>query len=111
MIENQKTISDWQLATFGIPSSCAAIAARANVEMSELLLKLAADDMHPGALKEIADVVIVLMGLADDLNGDLLAEVDRKMAINRARKWKMNGDGMGQHIDDDSQRRLAELEG
>lgn len=25
--------------------------------------------------------------------------IDRKMAINRARQWKTNGDGTGQHVE------------
>lgn len=47
---------------------------------------------------EAADVLIVLYGLAALKGFDLHAEVDRKMAINRARRWAANGDGTGYHI-------------
>jgi hypothetical protein len=47
---------------------------------------------------EAADVLIVLYGLAGMRGFDLHAEVDRKMAINRARRWRANGDGTGYHI-------------
>jgi NTP pyrophosphatase (non-canonical NTP hydrolase) len=47
---------------------------------------------------EAADVLIVLYGVAGMRGFDLHAEVDRKMAVNRARRWKANGDGTGYHI-------------
>ena len=47
---------------------------------------------------EAADVEIVLRGLAQLHGFDLQAEVDKKMAINRARRWKANGDGTGYHV-------------
>jgi hypothetical protein len=47
---------------------------------------------------EAADVLIVLYGVAGMRGFDLHAEVDKKMAVNRNRKWKANGDGTGYHI-------------
>jgi hypothetical protein len=47
---------------------------------------------------EAADVLIVLYGLAGLRGFDLHDEVDRKMAINRARRWAPRGDGTGYHI-------------
>lgn len=47
---------------------------------------------------EAADVLIVLYGLAGMRGIDLHAEVDKKMQINRSRRWKANGDGTGYHI-------------
>lgn len=47
---------------------------------------------------EAADVLIVLYGVAGMRGFDLHAEVDRKMAVNRARRWRANGDGTGYHI-------------
>jgi len=49
---------------------------------------------------EVADVLIVLYGVAGMRGIDLNVEVDKKMVINRARKWKANGDGTGYHIKD-----------
>lgn len=47
---------------------------------------------------EAADVLIVLYGMAALYGFDLHAEVDRKMEINRDRKWIANGDGTGRHV-------------
>lgn len=97
MIETQESISTWVTTTFGQTGSNVLVAARANREMGELLSALACDDSHPKALEECADVVIVLMRLVHRLGGDLFAEVDRKMQINRTRKWTLRGDGTGDH--------------
>jgi NTP pyrophosphatase (non-canonical NTP hydrolase) len=48
---------------------------------------------------ELADCLIVMYSLASILKIDLMHEVDKKMNINRRRKWKLHGDGTGQHID------------
>jgi hypothetical protein len=97
--ESQHSISAWAHDTFGPAGSNASVAARANKEMSELLQKLAADDLHPEAAEEVADVVIVLYRLATRLGCvDLHAEIDRKMEINRARRWRLDGNGHGYHV-------------
>jgi hypothetical protein len=57
-------------------------------------------DKVPG---EAADVFIVLAGLAHTRNFDLQQEVGRKMAVNRQRRWKANGDGTGQHCPQDKE--------
>ena len=98
--EDQITISAWAEATFGPVSSNASVAARANEEMAELLRCLTVNDSHEKAPEEIADVTIVLFRLADRLGVDLLDEVDRKMATNRARDWRLSGDGHGYHVRD-----------
>jgi NTP pyrophosphatase (non-canonical NTP hydrolase) len=97
---NQYEISAWANETFGEPSSNARIAARANEEMTELLRALTADDEHPKAAEEIADVIIVLYRLATRLGCDIAEEIDRKMAINRGRKWNVTKDGHGYHVRD-----------
>lgn len=97
MSETQTTISTWATETFGDAGSNFLVAARANVEMAELLRGLGANDNDPKALEECADVLIVLFRLADRMGGDLLAEVNRKMAINRKRQWVLRGDGTGDH--------------
>jgi NTP pyrophosphatase (non-canonical NTP hydrolase) len=58
-------------------------------------------DAHPRPDKiasEAADVLIVLYGLAGMRGFDLHAEVDRKMEVNRGRRWEAMGDGTGYHI-------------
>lgn len=47
---------------------------------------------------EAADVLIVLYGVAHMRGFDLHEQVDKKMLVNRSRKWKANGDGTGYHI-------------
>ena len=84
-VETWETMAAWTSETFG-PVSLERIATRANEEMQELLA-------DPSDVTEAADVCIVLSrypGIADAIN--------RKMAVNRARKWRLNGDGSGYHI-------------
>lgn len=100
-IETQASISQWAEATFGPSGSNARAAARANREMSELLEHVTADDQHPEAAEEIADVVIVLYRVATCLGVDLHELIDRKMATNRARKWRLDGTGHGYHVKED----------
>lgn len=96
--ETQLTISEWCEETFGPVSSNARVAARANEEMAELLRALTVDDNHPKAAEEIADVVIILNRLASRMGVSVIEEVDRKMAVNRNREWKLDGSGHGYHV-------------
>lgn len=98
MSETQKTISDWAEETFGPTGSNMRVAVRAQEELTELLRALSVDDLHPKAADEVADVVIVLQRLATRLGVDLWAEVERKMAVNRARVWKLDNTGHGYHV-------------
>jgi hypothetical protein len=85
MSETFKTIAQWCEETFG-PVEPARIAERAAEEMAELL-------DAPERVEEAADVVIVLSRYPG-----LWEAVERKMAVNRARKWRLMGDGTGYHI-------------
>lgn len=97
-METQRSIADWAEQTFGPAVYLARVGARANEEMAELLRKLTAAEIDlDGIAEEAADVVIVLYRLAHLTGRDLNAEVNAKMAINRAREWKMTGDGHGYH--------------
>lgn len=98
MIENQISVSNWADETFGPAGSNARVAARSNEEMAELLRALTADDNHPKAAEEVADIVIVLYRLATRLGVDLHDEIDRKMAINRDRIWNLDNTGHGYHV-------------
>lgn len=98
MVETQKSISVWADQAFGPAGSNARVAARANEEMAELLRALTADDEHPKAPEEIADVVIVLNRLASRMGFDLGRLVDEKMAVNRQRTWQKDGTGHGYHV-------------
>lgn len=98
--ENQKSVAAWIRDTFGASSTNITAASRANQEMAELLKALAADDAHPKAAEEAADVVICLVRLFDNLGVDMWAEVTKKMAKNRARQWQLDGTGCGYHVKD-----------
>jgi NTP pyrophosphatase (non-canonical NTP hydrolase) len=100
MSETQESISAWAEQTFGPSGSNIRVAVRAQEEPTELLRALSVDDDHPKAAEEVADVVIVLQRLASRLGVDLWQEVERKMAINRARVWNMDGTGHGYHVRD-----------
>lgn len=98
MTETQATISSWADAAFGVPKSNLRIAVRMQAELSELLDKLAVNDTDPAAAEEVADIFIVAARLMERLGVDLQAEVQRKMAINRTRRWRLDGSGCGQHL-------------
>jgi hypothetical protein len=85
-------IREWQIATFG-EGAVDVYLKRSVMEFAELLVC-----PHSKIPEEIADVVIVLSGLLGVLKHDLQEEVDKKMEINIKRKWKLNNDGTGQHI-------------
>ena len=95
--ETSHTICEWGDATFGAAPDLTALLARARGEMDELEQALRSND-HAEAGKEAADVVILLHRLAAILGQDLNEQVDAKMVINRARKWKAVGDGTGGHV-------------
>lgn len=96
--ENQASITEWIENTFGPAGSNARVVARANEEMSELLRDVTTDDNHPNMSDEIADIFIVLYRVATRLGVDVHTEIDRKMAINRDRKWNLDGSGCGYHV-------------
>lgn len=99
MIENQKTISEWAVKVFGWSSE-----ERAITRMLEEVEELKAIDVkdYNNSFNEIsnecADILITLYQVATIFSFDLHACVDHKMQINRARKWKIAGDGTGQHV-------------
>jgi len=95
--ETSHTIREWGDATFGEARDLIALVVRARGELDELEQALRAKD-HAEAGREAADVAILLHRLVALLGSDLSTEVDAKMQINRARKWKAAGDGTGGHV-------------
>lgn len=85
--ETLATIAAWCEETFG-PVAPERVAKRAAEEMDELLAE-------PTKVEEAADVVIVLSRYPG-----LWEAVERKMAVNRARTWRLMGDGTGYHVPD-----------
>lgn len=100
--ETQQSVYQWAVAAFGEKSSNLRVAERAQGEMDELRQKLMADDNHVDAGEEVADTVIVLMRLAEELGIDLQKMINEKMAVNRERTWKPDGTGVGYHVSDKS---------
>jgi len=96
--ETQSTISQWAQDTFGPSSSNLRIAIRANEEMAELLKALIVKGLEDKAAEEVADVFIVLYRLATELGRDLHEDINKKMKINRARTWTLDGSGCAQHV-------------
>ena len=97
MTETTKTIGEWSDSTFGASTTNLRKAIRVNTEMAELLTLLILNDNNPHAIEESADICIVLHSLVHNMGGDLDAAIQGKMAINRIRKWKLDGSGCGQH--------------
>jgi hypothetical protein len=123
MGETQESVAGWMDETFpGTDPDSPRKSIRALEEMVELCLASGASfedirnavdrnrrghrgrddhDRVPEPAKipaEAADVLIMLYGVAGMRGFDLHAEVDRKMAINRGRRWEARGDGTGYHI-------------
>jgi hypothetical protein len=98
--ESQRSIIQWADNTFGRSTSPIRQAGRAVEEMLEFiaLYEDFSDDPTYEKIQALqmegADVVIVLYRFIGDA-------IDRKMAINRKRKWRSDGTGHGYHIKDD----------
>ncbi|MCU0881742.1 MAG: nucleotide pyrophosphohydrolase [Hyphomonadaceae bacterium] len=97
MTETSSTIQSWAEPIFGPVADLSDLVDRAALELTELKQALA-DGETAEARVEAADVVILLHRVAALLGTDLAAEVDAKMAINRARKWVPDGKGAGRHV-------------
>lgn len=97
MAETQSSVAIWVRKTFGVATNMRA-ATRANEEMAELLKAFASDESHPKAPEELADVLICLYRVAENLKIDLHDEVAKKMATNRKRRWKLDGTGCAYHV-------------
>ena len=103
MSETIESISKWADETFGLSTPEASLL-RAYQEIDEFLtLHEAADwgitpklsSTDPKFAEEAADVCITLYRYINLVDPEA---IDRKMAINRARKWISNGDGTGRHV-------------
>ena len=95
--ETSQTICEWGDATFGAPQDLTVLVTRARLEMDELEQAIREGDMSEAG-REAADVVILLHRLVGLLGMELSEQVDTKMKVNRARKWRASGDGTGGHV-------------
>jgi NTP pyrophosphatase (non-canonical NTP hydrolase) len=96
--ETQSTITTWAQEVFGVASDVT-LFCRFDDEVNELEGVLSEGVFTRKEISgELADCLIVLYQLAEVLGVNLLTAVEEKMAINRERKWRLNGDGTGQHV-------------
>lgn len=95
MSENQKSITSWQRETFG-PTTPKLALSRMHKEYYELARAIDEHDLV-GAREEVADVLVTLYRVAEELGVDLAEAVNRKMKVNRARSWDVDAFGHGQH--------------
>mgnify|MGYP001565879327 CR=1 FL=1 len=92
-----EAIREWQRETFGTVAPTRSYG-RMLEELKEFRDKAEGMSNNPEVAEEAADVVITLAAFVATLGLDLATEVEKKMAINRARKWRVDGDGCGYHI-------------
>ena len=97
LMETSQTIREWGDATFGEARDLTALVARARAELDELEEAVGAGEMAEAG-REAADVVILLHRLVALAGMDLGEQLDAKMTVNRARKWRAAGDGTGGHV-------------
>lgn len=107
MVENQKTIVKWALSTFGEPENGLSLINRLKEEVYELAAACVVYENVGTKLElqkimsEIADVVVMAYQVCNWYGHDLHELVDKKMEINRNRKWKVMGNGIGQHVEEE----------
>lgn len=89
-----------EVAEFCKAAGCTQSEVIAGTEKAYAGMRLKQADPEPPekVAKELADGYIVMAVIAHRLDIDLCAYVDAKMAVNRSRRWKPNGDGTGYHI-------------
>lgn len=57
-----------------------------------------AGTIDPSAMYYVTRIALILVDICERLGKNLGAEVDKKMAINRTRRWKKGGDGSQHHV-------------
>ena len=93
MEETIESVAKWADETFG-PSTPQVALDRAFDEMSELDFQCGAEIEDQKLVEEAADVCITLYRYIYLVDKEA---INKKMAVNRKRKWKVTGDGVGQH--------------
>ena len=121
-MESQRSVADWRYSVFGRAKSPEHVVGRMVMEVGELMAvigypicgleiehhgrEISHEECYPveytpeqleAIRDEMADVLVVLYGAADEFGIDLRAALDAKMATNRARKWDVSAPGLGRH--------------
>ena len=74
------------------------VAALANSDLALAIKHLATSNESP-VVAALLDWITALMALlAERLGTNLADEIDKKMAVNFARSWKLDGSGHGYHV-------------
>lgn len=96
-METVMSVTLWADESFG-PATVVAQFRRAQKEIDELEKLLFQDTpVSPERIAmEAADAVICLYRIIGHLDPNA---IERKMAINRKRKWKVDGQGCAQHVE------------
>lgn len=94
--ETFESMRIWGEEVFG-PTTPKRIMTRAKEEWDGELEPLLGDEWTPEAVAEAADVVIIMTRVPG-----LWEAIQKKMAINRQRKWNLRGDGTGYHVKETS---------
>ena len=102
-MENQKSISEWAISTFGEPENGFVLMEKLKEELYELAARINIYVNDPlrvnfrGVADEIADIVIMAYQICNRYGLDLHEVIDQKMAVNRKRKWDIIEPGIGKH--------------
>lgn len=86
----------WDATTYAIWASAAL-----NRLLDELHKTGGRDPVSPWAQDSFSQAVENLGKCVDALNGVIEDAINRKMAINRAREWRLDGSGHGYHVKGD----------
>lgn len=91
----QNKIHRWRVKTFGANQTISGIDNHLVKEFKEFQEAKTAENQA----EEMADILILLMGRADLMGIDLMAEAEKKLIINRRRTWGTpDGQGVIEHI-------------
>ena len=97
----QEFVGSWQQITFGPGDRALPTAMHLKEEAEELIVELKQTDVaqRPAEIRrELADIVILVIGVAYRLKVDLHDAVMEKMAENLARSWQApDKDGIVRH--------------
>jgi hypothetical protein len=86
------------------------VVAKANLAMSKLLRALTANDSSPSAEAYANECMVMLLHLPYFTRYSLGSMIDEKMAINRAREWRLDNTGHGYHVRDESAGGISQRE-
>ena len=92
-------VIEWQRATFPREAreDALAMARKLSEECLELCEAVALERQPDEVAAELADVVIVALGLADGQGIDLASEIRAKLEVNKLRTYRRDDDGTYSH--------------